>query len=122
MEIFNKILGKTIVKIHDGTIQGGSGMAFEFDDKSMFKMVHYQDCCEDVYIESIAGDLEWLIGKPLLVAEEIDGEIPENHDEPDHGEIEWTFYKFGTNNGMVTIRWYGTSNGYYCTRPYIEYS
>jgi hypothetical protein len=68
-------------------------------------MYHQQDCCESVYIESIEGELPHLINAAIVMAEEvIDG--------GDEGET-WTFYKFGTIKGYVTIRWVGSSNGYY---------
>ena len=75
-------------------------------------MLHSQDCSEAVWIESIVGNLEDLVGTPILFSEEISnidrGELPNSDN-----SYTWTFYKIGTLLGGVTIRWYGTSNGYY---------
>ena len=62
-------------------------------------------------IEDVEGQLEDLEGVPLLLAEEY------SEDRGPLGEYDdsytWTFYKFATRKGYVTVRWYGTSNGYY---------
>jgi hypothetical protein len=73
-----------------------------------YVMYHAQDCCESVVIEDIIGNLQDLVGSPLLMCEE------QTKDEEDHwGAGMWTFYKFATRKGYVTLRWYGESNGYY---------
>jgi len=106
---FESIIGKTIVKIHKIDCDA---LLFECSDDSNYIMHHYQDCCESVYIEDICGDLNLLIGSPITMAEE----SYKGGEQSDDGHVDsetWPFYKFATLKGYVTIRWYGTSNGYY---------
>ena len=78
-----------------------------------FVFFHQQDCCEHVSIEDVCGDLQDLVGEPLLMAEEVQGVTPVDFDEADHESVTWTFYKFATRKGYVDVRWLGESNGYY---------
>jgi len=124
-----EILGKTLTKIEvDDTL---TEIKFTCSDGDTYEMYHSQDCCEDVSIEDICGDLDDLVGNPLLEAEavtcEMINELPNEAEimwevlktpelldrNPGDGDQEWTFYKFATIKGSVTIRWYGSSNGYY---------
>ena len=75
-----------------------------------YALFHEQDCCESVYIESIAGDLQDLVGSEILMAEEV---TERSYDEENMWSTTWTFYKLATIVGYVDMRWCGTSNGYY---------
>lgn len=99
---------KTVVEIIKGTSLDGNELVFVFTDGTALVFYHKQDCCECVHIEDIEGDLNDLIGTPLLKAE-----VVSNTDPGAYESATWTFYKFATAKGYVTVRWYGTSNGYY---------
>jgi hypothetical protein len=103
---FGVLVGRTIKAIE----RGKDELKFAMDNGDLFVMHHRQECCENVYIEDICGDLEDLIDTPVLVAEERTEDEPEG----EWGDISgWTFYELRTIKGSVTIRWLGSSNGYY---------
>lgn len=101
----SELLGKTLNNVEQ---IGDVAIIFTTVDGGVYRMYHEQDCCEYVHIEDITGELSDLVGAPLLMAEEVTNK--------GHGGCDsetWTYYKFATVKGYVTIRWYGTSNGYY---------
>jgi urease gamma subunit len=113
---FDDVIGKTLIKV---TVEKNKykeeQIIFKFDDGTIYVMYHEQDCSETVYIEDINGDLDDLVGVPLLTAEEV---CADNPNAQESGT--WSFYKFATIKGYVDIRWYGHSNGYYSERVNFE--
>jgi hypothetical protein len=122
---FEDLIGKTLKVVRFDPQAEDHRIYFEVDDDEQYMLWHRNDCCERVYVESIVGDLDDLVGSPILVAEE----VCSSQSQGDHIIIEsfkpiydgeeswtWTFYKLSTIKGSVTIRWYGSSNGYYSER------
>lgn len=102
-KVFTKITGEV----------GGSELRFE-NATERFVFFHDQDCCEHVDINDIVGDLQDLVGEPLLIAEEVNGATEPDVDHYEHYEsYTYTFYKFATRKGYVDVRWLGESNGCY---------
>lgn len=109
------LIGKTLTKIEGG--KDSEALVFHTSDGERYMMYHDQDCCEIVTIDDICGDLDSLIGSPILTAREnVSDEDPEDYEVGEEYRREsftWTFYDLATVNGAVTIRWFGESNGYY---------
>lgn len=108
----NELIGKIIIKIE----KSDNEILFHLSNGAIYKQHHEQDCCEVVVIEDIEGDLNDLIGSRLIQAEE-------SYQKGKSGVYDdsetWTFYKFATIKGYVTIRWFGSSNGYYSESAYM---
>lgn len=126
---FEILVGKTLTEV----VNKNDEIIFTVDDGTQYKLYYSQDCCESVSVEDVCGDFADLIGSPILKAEERTSDKPdekiqaerdaeEKANKEKHGEDyysytpdseTWTFYELATIKGSVTIRWYGTSNGYY---------
>jgi hypothetical protein len=118
IECVEDLVGKTITDARQTERYGNDCLEFTLDSGVVCRMYHYQDCCEHVSIEEIHGDLQHLVGSPLIMSEETS-----NYEEASkHGDgyDSWTFYRFATIKGYVTVRWYGSSNGYYSTNVDFE--
>ena len=114
MANFNTLIGETVTKIVN-LDNGSDEVWFHLANGKIYRMYHGQDCCESVSIEDVCGDVSDLIGSPIVMAESpssLDGFADVALDDSEES-FTWTFYIIGTAKGTVTIRWYGTSNGYY---------
>lgn len=105
--VLENFIGKTFVKVENIR---NEELVFILPDGTRYIFYHAQDCCENVFIEDICGNLSDLENSPITMAEEI---CHENMDDGCCESMTYTFYKFATLKGYVTIRWCGSSNGYY---------
>jgi len=116
MHEIQDMIGAVIVEI-TGAENGSEEITFKSSDGRWWTFYHGQGCCEHVSIEDVCGDIDDLLNSPLLEAEEVS-----NYEGPEYDSesYTWTFYKFGTIKGHVTVRWLGESNGYYSESVDLE--
>ena len=123
----SELKGKTLLKVEED----GEEVTFYCNTGEVYRLFHDQDCCENVSIEDICGDLSDLVGSPILLSEEVSNDDFEEEFEDKYSQEgiygyrkdkkgngypdshTWTFYKFATRKGYVDIRWFGESNGCY---------
>lgn len=107
-ESIENLVGKTLVKI-EGMENESDEIIFYTSDGEEYRQYHERDCCERVTVEDVVGDVNDLIGMPILTAYETES----SGSTDGWDSFTWTFYNLATAKGHVTIRWYGESNGYY---------
>lgn len=143
---FDELKGKMLTKIE--TDCDGERMTFHCADGTVYQLKYYHDCCARCTVEDVCGELEDLLNSPILMADEVSSNEPtpelmaerrsqydkekaergddfcyDNFEDYCRSQFEsetWTFYKLATVKGAVTIRWYGSSNGYYSERATFE--
>lgn len=114
IQTFPDLIGKTFASVT--VTPDREQIIFGTVDGPSFRFWHLPECCESVAVQDVIGDLDDLEGCPILEAEEISSE---GHPPPEPAASEyadsytWTFYRFSTVKGTVTVRWLGQSNGYY---------
>lgn len=117
---FEELVGKKIIDIK-----------LELDsilfitDKGNYQLCHIEEWSEDVVIDDICGELKDLVGETIITAKETF-----NYDNPKFDSFTglpndshtWSFYHISTLKTHITIKFYGTSNGYYSeTADLYEY-
>ncbi len=86
-----------------------SDMYFQIlTDDCIYIFYHEYSCCESVWLTQVDGISDKIIGSRIVIAEVVTDEK-----DTEHGHITWSFYKIGTNKGMIDFRWQGESNGFY---------
>ena len=71
------MIEELVGKIFTSITNNDNEILFTCGNGDQYKMYHDQNCCEDVYIDDVCGDLEDLIGSQILKASE-----DSNHDMP----------------------------------------
>lgn len=110
---FSQLINKTFLSVE----RNGDNVSFISNKGEMYVLGAEDGPPNDVnvFIESITGDLNDLVGKKLVKAEE-----SSNKDNSLNPQYTWTFYKFATSKGYVDIRFCGESNGYYCEKATLS--
>lgn len=125
---FESLMGLVFRKVE--IVKGTDTVIFEVSDDLQFQLYHEQECCESVWIADVYGDVEDLENTPVLLAEEVDGNLPPLDDKDDlinpatgnysdNDSYTWTFYKLRTIKGYLELRFYGESNGYYSEKAQL---
>ena len=71
-------------------------------DDGVYAFYHEQSCCESVWLTQVDGISDKIIGSRIVITEDVLDEK-----DTEYGHTTWSFYKIGTNKGMIDFRWQG---------------
>lgn len=116
-----RLIGAKIIKINDDidNVFCCPSLLSIKTSKGTLKFSH-NDFMGNVWLEDGLEDLEKMIGETILHAEVIENYNEDRLDECDESYT-WTYYKISTLNHDCTLRFYGTSNGYYSEDVEVEW-
>jgi hypothetical protein len=128
---FNVLINQIIWNIYIVYDTNYDQIIFETRE-AFYVMGHSLECCEEVFIKEIVGNLKDLLNSKILKAEEstspadLDTDLDEDDEVCNPGgagvySATWTFYKLATIKGYVDISWIGKSNGYYSESVNLYY-
>ncbi len=114
-----KMMGMTLLAVRE------QSDVVHFDcAEGTFTFYHEQDCCESVTLEHLDGLLPDFKPQKILRAEEktADNEDgTDGHSRPYGDSTTWTFYDIQTEQMDISMRWFGSSNGYYSESVYLKF-
>jgi hypothetical protein len=115
------LVGKYITNIEFVKIYENDAILFHTSDNIIYSLWHEQEYSEIVSMKDVVGNIGVILNTPILMAEEIIEHDPDAELNDDNYASEtWSYYKFATVNGYVTISWYGKSNGCYTETAEFE--
>lgn len=120
MKEFKDLAGQSITKVE---IED-EAIVLHLKGGGKCSLYHMEDCCELVHVDHVIGDWSKIIGRVITDAKEehIGNDTPPNFPGIDHlDSYTWSNYEIRAPNANVIIRWYGSSNGYYCEVPHVTF-
>lgn len=110
---FDDLVGKIITKVS----QRSDRIIFKTSDGEVYSLQHDQECCENVELDDVCGDLDDLINEKIIKFYEVQDKKtplkPEDIGKEDVESHTWAFYHISTLSSHITIKFYGISNGIY---------
>lgn len=85
-----------------------------FENGSL-EFVHFQDCCEHTWLEDGKEELQEMVGQEIVSAVEVEGKC-ESNVVGRYESLSCYFYKIVGSKSDVTLRFGGSSNGFYNER------